>query len=297
MSERFALALCETCSGTGETESESHRMDCPDCLGTGYVEPQKRILNLLSDLAEAREQHQILYEQTGATIYETRKQRDMLADAIEFSLLRSLAAGESEIRLRSALAAGKEEAMIQLEEKAAEALVCVQKAEKLMAELGHTKYSLSGMISAAMRHDLEKEVSILLGELAEARKQRDTLVKALEQCLEDSEELLAERDWWKNEPRCSYQKDHAELVARVEKAKQALAAVKGGSMTKQERISRFVAELADLCERYDVAISTESMCNWSPALAEDEGFHAILPTFATPSEIRNAKADSSAVAD
>ena len=63
------------------------------------------------DLAEAREQHQILYEQTGATIYETRKQRDMLADAIEFSLLRSLAAGESEIRLRSALAAGKEEAM------------------------------------------------------------------------------------------------------------------------------------------------------------------------------------------
>lgn len=66
-------------------------------------------------------------------------------------------------------------------------------------------------------------------ELAEARKQRDRLVKALEQCLEDSEELLAERYWWKDESRCDYQKDHAELAARVQKAKQALAAVKGGS--------------------------------------------------------------------
>ena len=59
-------------------------------------------------------------------------------------------------------------------------------------------------------------------------------------------------------------------------------------MTKQERITRFVIDLADLCERYDVQISTESMCDWSPALAEDEGYHAILPTFATPSEIRHA---------
>ncbi len=61
--------------------------------------------------------------------------------------------------------------MIQLEEKAAEALACVQKAETIMAELGHTKYSLSGMCSAAMRHDLEKEVCELLGELAEAREE------------------------------------------------------------------------------------------------------------------------------
>jgi len=60
-------------------------------------------------------------------------------------------------------------------------------------------------------------------------------------------------------------------------------------MTKQERITRFVIDLADLCERYDVEISTESMCDWSPALAEDTGFHAILPTFATPSDIRKAE--------
>lgn len=69
--------------------------------------------------------------------------------------------------------------MIQLEEKAAEALACVQKAERIMAELGHTKYSLSGMCSAAMRNDLEKEVCELLGELAEARDQRDALVNIL----------------------------------------------------------------------------------------------------------------------
>lgn len=60
-------------------------------------------------------------------------------------------------------------------------------------------------------------------------------------------------------------------------------------MTKQERITRFVAELADLCERYNVEIATESMCDWSPALADDTGHHAILPTFALPCEIRKAK--------
>lgn len=59
-------------------------------------------------------------------------------------------------------------------------------------------------------------------------------------------------------------------------------------MTKHERITRFVAELADLCERYDVEIATESMCDWSPALADDTGYHAIMPTFALPCEIRKA---------
>jgi len=60
-------------------------------------------------------------------------------------------------------------------------------------------------------------------------------------------------------------------------------------MTKSERITRFVIDLADLCERYDVEISTELMCDWSPALAEDTGYHVILPNFATPSEIRKAE--------
>jgi hypothetical protein len=59
-------------------------------------------------------------------------------------------------------------------------------------------------------------------------------------------------------------------------------------MTKQERITRFIAELADLCERYDVEIATESMRDWSAALSDDTGHHAILPTFALPCEIRGA---------
>jgi hypothetical protein len=67
--------------------------------------------------------------------------------------------------------------MIQFDDKTAEALEYVRKAEKIMAKLGYTKYSLSGMCSAAMRHDLEKEVCELLDELAEARKQRDMLAK------------------------------------------------------------------------------------------------------------------------
>jgi 5,10-methylenetetrahydrofolate reductase len=79
--------------------------------------------------------------------------------------------------------------MIQLEEKAAEALNHVLKAEKLMAELGHTKYSLSGMCSAAMRHDLEKEVCQLLDELAKEKKQRDIAIDAIKEIMANEEGL------------------------------------------------------------------------------------------------------------
>jgi hypothetical protein len=72
--------------------------------------------------------------------------------------------------------------MITFDDKTTEALEYVLKAEKIMAKLGHTKYSLSGMCSAAMRHDLEKEVCQLLDELSEARKQRNTLAEALRKC-------------------------------------------------------------------------------------------------------------------
>jgi hypothetical protein len=79
--------------------------------------------------------------------------------------------------IKSAL---KEEAhMSEIEEQLTKALGHVIQAEIIMEQLGHEKYSLSGMCSAAMRDDLEKEVSNLLCELAEARKQRDTLADAL----------------------------------------------------------------------------------------------------------------------
>jgi hypothetical protein len=84
MSARYALALCESCEGLGETEAESHRMDCPDCLGTGYEEPAKRIMNLERELAEAREQRcQAINDYETAVLREHRmqEQRDTLAKA------------------------------------------------------------------------------------------------------------------------------------------------------------------------------------------------------------------------
>jgi hypothetical protein len=56
MSARYALALCESCVGCGMIEGDLHKRDCPDCLGTGYAEPQKRILNLQSEFSEMRYQ-------------------------------------------------------------------------------------------------------------------------------------------------------------------------------------------------------------------------------------------------
>jgi hypothetical protein len=97
MSARYALALCESCNGSGETETESHRMDCPDCLGTGYDEPHKRILNLIMDLIEAG------------------KQRDDWAKECEtnMALLKlALKVGDQAIRQREVYAAALREIMI-----------------------------------------------------------------------------------------------------------------------------------------------------------------------------------------
>ena len=46
MSELFKLKPCEECNGTGDAHHQGHDYDCPDCLGTGYEEPAKRIMNL-----------------------------------------------------------------------------------------------------------------------------------------------------------------------------------------------------------------------------------------------------------
>jgi len=56
--------------------------------------------------------------------------------------------------------------MNQIEPKLIEAMEHVEKAQKIMTELGHTKYSICGMVSRQMLHDSEQEVSILLGKLA-----------------------------------------------------------------------------------------------------------------------------------
>ena len=97
MIQKYALALCQSCEGSGETEAESHRMDCPDCLGTGYEEPQKRILNLQSEYSEIRYQRD-----------EWMKECETNMDLLELAL----EAGDQAIRQREAYAAALREIMI-----------------------------------------------------------------------------------------------------------------------------------------------------------------------------------------
>jgi chromosome segregation ATPase len=101
-----------------------------------------------------------------------------------------------------------------------EYMVEIEEAEKLERELAQSKEANAGLMRAC--DNLERE-------LADMTKQRDALAEALEECLEDSQELLSERGWWKDESRCGYKKCYEELLARIEKTKQTLAAVKGGS--------------------------------------------------------------------
>jgi hypothetical protein len=53
-----------------------------------------------------------------------------------------------------------------IDPKLTQAIEYVEKAQKIMAELGHTKYAICGMVSKQMLYDSEQEVSILLGKLA-----------------------------------------------------------------------------------------------------------------------------------
>lgn len=46
MDKLFKLKSCEECKGTGDAHHQGHDYDCPDCLGTSYEEPAKRIMNL-----------------------------------------------------------------------------------------------------------------------------------------------------------------------------------------------------------------------------------------------------------
>ena len=76
-------------------------------------------------------------------------------------------------------------------------------------------------------HNKNAAYSAELLELCETlRKERDALVKALEECREDSIELFEERSWWKNEPRCDYGKRYKDIENNIARADAALAAVK-----------------------------------------------------------------------
>ena len=123
MIQKYAIALCQSCEGSGETETESHRMDCPDCLGTGYEEPQKRILNLQSEYSEMR------------------YQRDdwMKECETNMALLKlALEAGDQAIRQREVYAAALREIMIN---------------EELLHRMGYNPYLIAREALKGGQHD------------------------------------------------------------------------------------------------------------------------------------------------
>ena len=85
MSELFKLKPCEECNGTGIALIEKHDCDCPDCLGTGYEEPAKRIMNLelmLNQLKQALKSSGIYINDLAQNLEIAWEQRDRLAEAL-----------------------------------------------------------------------------------------------------------------------------------------------------------------------------------------------------------------------
>jgi hypothetical protein len=67
-----------------------------------------------------------------------------------------------------------------------------------------------------------KRICDLEHALTAVTKQRDRLAEALRYCREDSVELLGERCFWQNEPRCDYDKRYQETRNNVTRADEAL---------------------------------------------------------------------------
>jgi RecJ-like exonuclease len=85
MSELFKLKPCEECNGTGIALIEKHDCDCPDCLGTGYEEPAKRIMNLelmLNQHKETLKSSDAHNNELAQQLEIAWEQRDRLAEAI-----------------------------------------------------------------------------------------------------------------------------------------------------------------------------------------------------------------------
>jgi len=85
MSELFKLKPCEECNGTGDAHHQGHYYDCPDCLGTGYEEPAKRIMNLelmLNQHKETLKSGDVYNNELAQKFEITLEQRDRLAEAL-----------------------------------------------------------------------------------------------------------------------------------------------------------------------------------------------------------------------
>jgi len=63
-------------------------------------------------------------------------------------------------------------------------------------------------------------------ELAAERALADRLAASLEDCRDDSAELLSEHSWWQDEPRCGYAERYKENAKNITRAVKALAAWK-----------------------------------------------------------------------
>jgi chromosome segregation ATPase len=86
MSELFQLKPCEECNGTGDAHSQGHDYDCPDCLGTGYEDPAKRIMNLelmLNQHKEILKSSDAHNNELAQQLEIAREQRDRLAELAE----------------------------------------------------------------------------------------------------------------------------------------------------------------------------------------------------------------------
>lgn len=72
--------------------------------------------------------------------------------------------------------------------------------------------------------DIPELVERLAKENAKLRAAADAMFAALNDCREDTCELIAERDWWKDEPHCSYDVRYQDMKHRLNAAITALAA-------------------------------------------------------------------------
>ena len=70
---------------------------------------------------------------------------------------------------------------------------------------------------------LERERDAALAENTVMREAIREAHAALDGCREDTCELFAERDWWKDEPRCGYSTRWEDMKSRITKADAALA--------------------------------------------------------------------------
>jgi DNA repair exonuclease SbcCD ATPase subunit len=129
------------------------------------------------------------------------------------------------------------EAMQKLERERDEAREKLQQ-WKMLCAWGGTPFHIDQFIKGQQMRiyeaqDIEETCEQLERDLNEAREQLEAMREAIKKghdaltgCVEDSGELLAEHDWWKDEPRCGYQLRYEETKQRIEDALAALAKLK-----------------------------------------------------------------------